>query len=794
MVTFVNHELSQKVRLEAEELLAAPGRIDIQRIKFLLEVYNETEGMPPVIRRAKLFDKLCSEKSIFIDGNPIVGTLTRFKYGGYPFPEIGCRWMKKVEKFTLQRKEATTTDEDWQWIDKAIAYWRDRNIFNRTQNIMLETRGVDIGTLQKCGIGTELVPGGFISIVPDYSWVLNKGLRGIMAEIMAERAKLDMGSFEDLNKWYWYNGALICLNGMIKLAQRYASLAREMAKKEGPGERKRELERIAETCEWVPANPARSFPEAIQSVWFTILGAWLDSPTVLNSSAELFPQYMYSFYKKDKREGKLTDEEAIELIQFLFLKINGLAQPLAPHGVGFSSSRIGNQLGIGGLTADGGDATNELDFLVLEAQYRIRLPEPLIYIIYHDKLPEQLLMKCVDLIRTGIGQPAFHSAQKIVQQNLHYFKDMSVEEARHIGIMGCVQNIVPGYIDGYWEGQLNTAKMVELVLNNGKDPLTGIQIGPEIGKAEALQSYDDFYEAVIKQLQYFIPLVREIGRLVWNIERDFPVPFGSALTHDCIKKGKDLLDGGARYTMANGGDFITIIDLANSLAAVKKLVYEERKISMKELKKALAEDFEGYEDIRRLCLHAPKYGNDDDYTDSIAKQLYELCLKEHQKFPDFLGRTAKPMAYSVTGHVAVGRFTGALPSGRKARIPLTDASCSAMPGTDKSGPTSLIKSSTKVIDTIKFGNNHFNMKFHPTALKGPEGARKFLSMIKTYMDLGGYHVQFNCVSSEVLRDAQLNPENYRNLVVRVAGFSAFFITLDKLVQDEIISRSQLSLT
>ena len=792
MDTVHEKKLSERVKREKEELLSAPGRIDTERIKFLLEVYKETEGLPQVIRRAKLFDKLCSEKSIFIDGNPIVGTLTQYKYGGYIFPEIGCRWMKKVEKFTLQRKEASIAEEDWKWIDKAVDYWKDRNIFNRTLDIILESRGIDIGVLQKCGIGTEFVAGGFISIVPDYSQVLNKGLKGIINEIEAKKRQLDIGNFEDLNKWYWYNGAIVCLNGMVKLAQRYASLTKEMAQKEVDSVRKHELERIAKTCEWVPANPARTFYEAIQSVWFTILGCWIDSPTVLNSSSELFPKYMYPFYKKDKEEGRLTDEEAIELIQFFFLKINGLAQPLAPHGVGFSSSRIGNQLGVGGLTPDGEDATNELDFLVLEAQERIRLPEPLIFLVYHDKLSDEFLLKCVDLIRTGIGQPAFHNAPRIIEQNLYYFKGMTVEEARTIGIMGCVQNIMPGYADGYWEAQFNTAKMIELALNNGKDPLTGIQMGPETGKPELFQSYHELYEAVIKQLQYFIPLLRDVGRVAWNVERDFPVPFGSALVHDCIEKGKDMLDGGARYSMANGGDYITLIDLTNSLATVKKLVFEDKRITMKQLKEALAADFEGYEEIRRMCLDTPKYGNDDEYVDSIAKELYKICWNEHQRFPDFLGRVAKPMAYSVTGHVAVGRFTGALPSGRKARTPLTDGSVSAMPGTDRGGPTTLIRSASKVIDTIKFGNNHFNMKFHPSALTGRDGARKFLSLTKTYMDLGGYHVQFNCVSSETLKDAKLHPENYRDLVVRVAGFSAFFITLDPMVQDEIIKRTELS--
>jgi formate C-acetyltransferase len=499
---------------------------------------------------------------------------------------------------------------------------------------------------------------------------------------------------------------------------------------------------------------------------------------------------MYPFYQKDRDDGKLTDEEVIELLQFFFIKLNGLAQVLPPHGFAWSQSRLGLHLCLGGLTADGDDATNDLDWLVLEAQRRLQLPEPLVDLLYHDKLSQDFLLKCVDLIKTGIGQPAVHNVVKAVERHL-YHEHMPLEEARDFSILGCVQTWRAGYAIATWEGAFNIAKMVELALNNGRDPLTGIRLGPETGEVELFQSYDEFYEAVTRQMRYFIPLQRQIGRTAWNIERDLPIPFASALTRDCVERGKDVKDGGARYNQANGMTFVAGIDAANSLAAVKKLVFEEKKITMKQLKEALAANFEGYEDIWRMCMEAPKYGNDVDYVDSIAKQLYEVCYNEHQKFPDFLGRPVKPEAYSVTTHFATGRFTGALPYGRKARVPLTDASVSASPGTDTNGPTALVRSAVRVIDTAKWGGNHLNMKFHPTVLGTVEGAKKLLSLIKTYFDLGGFHVQFNCVSSETLRRAQLHPEDYRELVVRVAGFSAFFIHLDREVQDEIIKRTEL---
>ncbi len=781
---------SERVRQEKEALLSATPRIDVERLKFLLEVYEESEGQPLVIRRAKVFHKLCSEKTIFIDSNPLVGTLTKYKYGSYPLPEFGSRWLKKADSFSLQRGKASVTDEEREYIDKAADYWEGINISDRVKEIIRQTSGVDIILLQKCGVGTEMTPGGLMNVIPDYAKVLNKGLLGIITEIEDEKKKVDTGDPEGLSKWYFYEGALLCLNGMIKLAHRYADLAKEMARRDPDVSRKRELERIADTCGWVPASPARNYYEALQAVWFTMLGVWLENPMVLTSAPSRFTQYMYPFYKKDKENGNITREKAIELLQFFFLKINGLAQVLPPHGFAWSQSRLGQHVSLGGLTPDGEDATNELDWLVLEAQRQIRVPEPLVALLYHDKLSQDFLLECVDLIRTGIGQPAFHNVTKGIERHLYHNK-MSLEEARNLSIVGCVQMALPGCSVLPWEGAWNISKMVELALNNGKDCLTGIQIGPQTGDIKSFQSYDTLYGAVVKQMEYFVPLARKISRTAWNVERDFPLPFASAIINDCIGQGKDVADGGARYH-ASGTTFIGVIDAANSLAAVKKLVFEEKKFSMKQLKDALAANFEGYEEIQKMGMAAPKYGNGEDYADLIAKQLYEVCYREHQKFLDFSGKPSKPEAYSVVAHFAMGRFTGALPYGRKARTPLTDASVSATPGTDTNGPTALVRSAAKVIDTAKFGGNHLNMKFHPSAVARREGAEKLLALIKTYFDLGGYHVQFNCVSADTLKGAQLHPENYRSLVVRVAGFSAFFVNLDREVQDEIIKRTELT--
>ncbi|MDY7037255.1 MAG: pyruvate formate lyase family protein, partial [Thermodesulfobacteriota bacterium] len=416
-----------------------------------------------------------------------------------------------------------------------------------------------------------------------------------------------------------------------------------------------------------------------------------------------------------------------------------------------------------------------------------------IALLYHDKLSEEFLLKCVELIRTGMGQPSFHDVKKSIQRNLYLHDGITLEEARNSVVVPCVQTVIAGYSDNFWEGHLNVAKMLELALNNGRDPLTGVLVGPENGGIQSLQTYDKFYHAVLEQLEYFIRILRNTGRVAWNVIRDFPIPFGSSFTHDCIEKGKDASDGGARYPSALGISFVGMVDLANSLASIKKLVFEENKVTLEQLRDALDANFEGYEELHKMCLDAPKYGNGDDQTDSIIESLYKMCGAEVKKLPDFQGRKIQPEAYSVTTHGGRGELTGALPSGRKARVALTDASVSAQPGTDRSGPTALIRSAARAVDNVEYACNHFNMKLHPTALKGPEGARKFLSLIKTYMDMGGYHIQFNCVNSETLKDAQLHPDEYKNLIVRVAGFSAYFVTLEKVIQEEIIERTELSL-
>ena len=789
---------SERIKRLRQKVIEEPQSFDSERYKFLLETYREAEGLPTVLKRAKLFEKILTQKTICIDDNPIVGSQGKKPSAIFAYPETACRWMRREldDYCGVMGRLEKRSEEDNKIILETVDYWQDKCMYTRAHQDFREAFNVDATKFMKAGVWSDAggVTVGTVNF--HYEKLMTRGLKGIIADAEEKLAELTLGTVENLNKRHFYKAVIICLNAMITWAKRYSDLAGEMAKEESNQERKKELEQIAETCQWVPANRPRSFYEALQFFWFIHVAAWIETGP-LSIAPGRFPQYMYPFYKKDKEEGKITDEEAIELLELLFVHFLDSAYMVSGRMYEHTQGHTGNIIVLGGLTPDGKDATNELDWFLLEAQRRVKLVQPTLQLFYHDKMSEEFLFKALELIRdVGLGQPSFHNTDVTIKRNLFHLPGIDIEEARDTSQAGCIQSTIQGKTANTWEMAPNIAKMMELALNNGKDPGTGWQLGPETGDAESFQSYDEVWEAVEKQIQYFIPLGRQLQSHMFALHAEImPTPFQSSLVDDCIEKGKDVMEGGAKYSFT-GSNPAAAIDVANSLAAIKKLVFEEKRFSMKKLKAALAADFEGdgYHEIQRMCMDAPKFGNDDEYVDQIAADIYDLIYDAHQTLTDWVGRHSVPQAFSITNHAHFGLLTGALPDGRKAGVSLTDASVSANPGTDVSGPTALAKSGAKAIDCIKYGSNHFNMKFHPSALSGKEGLRKLLALIKTYMDLGGYHVQFNCVSGEALKDAQLHPENHKDLVVRVAGFSAFFVHLDKSTQEEVIKRTELQFT
>jgi len=792
LVTPEKPALSDRVARLKHSLLETAPRLSCERISCLLQSYHETDGEPPVIRRARVFEKLLSEMTLFIDENPVVGTTTQYRCGMQPYPENACRWMVDEVEANTSLGTYAVSPEDRTWLENAVAYWQNRCRLARTAVIFRQHHpdDVDYADLEKAVfINTVVGSRGRINI--DYGKVLKLGLNGIIDEARRHLECLPVTEIDAMNRRQFLEGAIISCNAVITFARRYAAIAEEMAAQETDPERKKELKRIQATCLRVPAEPPRSFHEAIQSFWFVHLASEIEE-TGDGRSPGRFGQYMYPFYQGDLEAGRLTEEEALELLELLFIKFTEITVFKQKMSFAAGMGNMFQNISIGGLTPDGDDAVNELEYLLIEAQRRVQLIQPTLSVLYHDRLNHDFLLKAAALVRTGIGMPAFFNNNEIVQGLMAH--GMPVEDARDCCIVGCVERATSHRLCSFQAaGGLSLPKLLELALHDGIDPATGKQLGPRTGKAIAFKSYEDLEAATRTHLEYFLKLKMEwelTGSAIGALE--MPQPFTSALVDDCIKEGKDMLSGGARYEM-DGCTPVGVVDLADSLAAMKKLIFEDKSISMQQLLDALKTNFVDYPEIHGALIAAPKFGNDNEYVDQIVKRWFMLFEREHRKYVNCLGNPMRPFSSSVTFHTYLGKSCGALPSGRRAGIAFADASVSAFPGMDQHGPTALIHSATKVLDTIKYASGQLNMKFHPSALKGVNGLSKLIALVKTYVDLGGHHIQFNVVSTETLKEAQVRPENYRNLIVRVAGFSAYFIHLDPNVQDEIIRRTEIAL-
>ncbi|MFA4837402.1 MAG: pyruvate formate lyase family protein [Dehalococcoidia bacterium] len=781
--------LTDRVKRVKSSFFETEVKLSLERLKFLLEAYRDAGGEPPIITRARVLDKYLRGMTLYIDDNPIVGSLTQYRRGVNPYPEYSSSWIKRVRVSTFG--ELGLSPEEREILGSAADHFRGRDQMSKAENIFKEVTGQDRRGFVRHGLWADTVGIrlGFTNV--DYGKVLDKGLEGVIGEVEQELAKVSAVSYEDFLKRDFYKAVIITLRAIIAWAERYAALAESMAEKEADADRKAELRSIAETCRWVPANPARSFREAVQSFWFIHAAAWIEAAQP-GIAPGRFTQYMYPSYSKDRHAGNISEEETIELLELLFIKFTEIGQHLSEvEGTGIQL-HTGQTVALGGFTRDGKDATNELDFLFLEAEKNVRMIQPSTVVVWHNRLSSEFLMKCADVVRIGLGKPAFINGHVAVERHLDRWK-CSLEEAHDIAVAGCVQTMVSHAADSVWGALLNFPKILELTLNNGIDPISGKQLGLQTGNAENFKTYEELNKALRTQLCHFIKLCRDISRISENVDAEyFPTPFASSLTDDCLKRGKDILQGGARFG-SDSDCLVGVVDVANSMTAIKKLVFEEKRITMKNLIQALKANFEGYEDLRRLLLAAPKYGNDNEYADRMVADWYQEFCREELSYKSHLGKDdGRPHGVVVSIHSWFGHLVGALPSGKMKGVALTDGSLSATPGTDRNGPTALIKSAAQAMNHVQYSSNIFNLKFHPSALATNESQRKVLDLIKTYMDLGGNHIQFNVVDVETLRDAQNHPDQYRDLVVRVAGYSAFFVYLDPLVQEEIIQRTELS--
>ncbi len=775
-----------------EQLRSTPAEVDFERVRIMEEVYEDTAGYQQIIRRAKFMATLLERKKLYIDDNLFVGSMASTVNGIYTYPEWNIDWMK--EENTIEKSKTPEDRKANQW---ALDYWEKRSLKPRTLDIFEKRYGFDPRPCYDSGFVISFFdwPGGGGNL--NYPRVYNNGLASMIKEVEEREMALDM-RLPNADKFYFYEASLIVMRAIVRLANRYAELAREMAAKETNETRKAELIAIAETSERVPEHPARNLREAIQCHFFCHILAEIEQVGCGYSEAYL-GQNFEPFYQRDKAAGLIDQEEATFMFENLVIKLNEIGYYYGEKVALQNSADLGQSISLGGFTEDGDDATAEMDYVILDACNYLHLPQPPLSVIYTEKMSGKFLEKVLDVIGTGIGMPQFVNGDVMLKRALNLFADsekgITLEKARRTAIGACVGSYIPYETGHPVEGQPNLGKILELTMTNGFDPRTKQQVGPKTGDPETFKNFEELYAAFEQQLQFNEDVLRRGAWIASMLCADFlPVTWRSLLTGGCIETGTEVWNGGANYyTTAQivvGG-----VDAANGLMAVKHLVFDEKKLTMAELKNALAANFEGeYEKERKLCYEAPKHGNDIPEMNKLTHRVYESILTAFNNVDgggNYLSKDMKsvPDAYTKSIHNLMGMVTGALPTGKKAGVALTDGSLSAMPGTDVNGPTALVMSAAKSQDAVKYSATHMNMKLPPDQLKSRKGRDNVLNLVKTYFDNDGYHIQFNVLDTAILRDAQKHPENYRDLVVRVAGFSAFFTKLAPGVQNEVIERT-----
>ena len=819
-----------------EALFAKMPEIESARAILITESYKQTEGQPMVIRRALAFKHILENIPIIIrDDELIVGSTTIAPRGCQTYPEFSYEWLEKefdtvetreADKFHIERK---TAEE----IKEADKYWKGRTTSELALSYMapetikaMEHNMFTTGNYFYNGVGHVTVK---------YWEVLEKGYEGIMKDIAAELETVKPGDANYSTKSRLLQAMLISCQAVIDYANRYAVRAEEMAAKETNPIRAAELKQIARNCRRVPAKPATSFYEACQSFWFIQQLLQLES-SGHSISPGRFDQYMYPYFKADIEKGAIKREFAQELIDCIWIKLNDLNKCRDGESAkGFAGYSLFQNLIVGGQNTEGLDATNDISFMCLDASIHVHLPMPSLSIRVWNGSPHELLIRAAEVTRTGVGLPAYYNDEVIIPSLMNM--GVKMEEARNNGIIGCVEPQVQGKTWGWHDAAFfNMCRPVELVFSQGVD--AGEQIGPKTKAVEEMTSFDEFYDAYKTQMNYFIELLVNSDNAIDQAHAErVPLPFLSTMIDDCVKRGKTPEQGGAIYNFTGPQGF-GIANMADGLYAIKELVFKEKKFTLSELKRALTfnfgEDLEKnsiaqlagkatismankgvvpdvksveatvqavmasvtpeekarYKEIRQMILDAPKFGNDDEEVDAFARDVAYTYTKPLLKYHNPRGGQFQAGLYPVSANVPLGAQTGATPDGRLAGTPVADG-VSPSAGRDTHGPTAAANSVAKLDHGIASNGTLYNMKFHPTALSGDEGLNNFVSLIRSYFDQKGMHMQFNVVSKETLLDAQAHPEKYKGLVVRVAGYSALFTTLSKSLQDDIIKRTEM---
>jgi len=776
-------------RLRRESLEARPF-ISTERAELVTEAYARTVQTASVpVRRALVFRYLMEHKTIYIgEGELIVGEKGPAPKATPTFPELCCHSLGDLDILDSREKIpfAVSPEARRVYEEKIIPFWRGGSI----RDALFAGMSPEWIAAYEAGVFTEFMeqraPGH--TVLDDK--IYRKGFVDFKNDIDRSLERLDPANDPDAGtKREELEAMRISAEAIMRFAERHAEKARELARAERDPSRRAELERIAQVCTRVPAEAPRDFQEALQYYWFVHLGVTTELNTWDAFNPGHLDRHLYPFYRKGLEDGTLNREKAEELLQCLWIKFNN--QP-APPKVGVTAAESGTytdfaQINTGGVSEDGSDGVNEVTYLILDVIEEMRLLQPSSSIQVSEASPDAFVKRAARIIRTGFGQPSVFNADVIVQELVRQGK--SVVDARGGGSSGCVEVGAFGKESYILTGYFNMPKVLEIALNDGVDPRTGERIGPATGAAAGFASFDELFAAYEKQLDHFVDIkIAGNNRVERLYAERMPSPFLSILIDDCVAKGKDYNDGGARYDTSyiQGVGLGTIAD---SMAAVKYHVFDRKTLRMGELLGALERDFEGAERLRQMLFNkTPRYGNDDDYADDVMRRLFEAYFEAIDGRANTKGGTYRINLLPTTVHVYFGSVTGATPDGRKARQPLSEG-VSPVQGADRKGPTAVFKSVAKM-DHVRTGGTLLNQKFTPQLLADEKGLDTFVALIRTYFKLGGHHVQFNVVDGETLRAAQRNPEQYRSLIVRVAGYSDYFCDLGTALQDEIIARTE----
>ena len=781
--------MNERVGKLRQQSLDTKPRISGERAELMTEFYEHSSEPASPIRRALAFKHLMESKAIYVgDGELIVGERGPAPKATPTYPELCCHSLKDLQILNDRKKISFAVDDQTRKVyeDRIIPFWRGRTIRDRIFSEMSE----EWKAAYEAGIYTEFMeqraPGH--TVLDDK--IYRKGFLDFKVDIENAKQKLDYHNDADAyRKQKELEAMAICCDAIIRFAQRHSEKAREMAQHETNPRRREELERIAEICSHVPAHAPRDFWEALQAYWFVHLGVITELNTWDSFCPGHLDQHLFPFYKRGLEDGTLTRDKAKELLECLWVKFNN--QP-APPKVGVTAEESATytdfaNINLGGLRQDGSDGVNELSYLILDVIDEMRLVQPSSNIQLSKKSPDRFLKRACEIIREGWGQPSIFNVDLIVEELVRQGK--AVEDARSGGISGCVETGCFGKEAYILTGYLNLPKILEITLNNGVDPRTGKTIGSTTGDPAGFKSFDELFDAFTKQLKHFVDIkVRGSNIIERLFAEQMPAPFLSTLIDDCILKGRDYNDGGPRYNTTYIMP-VGIGTLTDSLAAIKRHVFDEKQLSMEQLLKTLEKNFEGHELIRQMLWNkTPKYGNDDDYADEWLKAAFDSLYHVISGRKNTKGGFYAVNYLSTTCHVYFGSVVGATPDGRHAYEPVSEG-VSPVQGADTHGPTAVIKSVAKM-DQVRAGGTLLNQKFSPSLLEGELGIDNLAHLVRSYFKLDGHHVQMNVVTAETLRAAQANPEKYRDLIVRVAGYSDYFCDLGKTLQDEIIARTE----